>query len=319
MGLLERRHGVHRAPGRGDLGLGLLGRDRLQRRYGGNVRRNFATWSERRRWPGATSIRSTSKRSSACSPSRRAGLHALVLPTISGERSSVVSSGLRVRCPAGTGTERPAHPARRHPGAPRRAGGAGAGDPLLLAGHRDRPLVGQPLPAGDPRLSQDAKVRRWPVESRRALVASLRAPSAPAGPPLASLVAACDPGQLADLAISEGLAGPAHDRLGGLAPAWAGLSTGYRSTAGRRPSPRLPRRAREVRGRARPGQGDLGGAEGPGAGRAQLPGGAPRLRGPRPDGCPWAAAGSAQRPARALGRSSPSRTGHWSSRGPRVS
>ena len=67
-------------------------------------------------------------------------------------------------------------------------------------------------------MSQDVKVRRWPVEARRALVASLRAPSAPAGPPLASLVAACDPGQLADLAISEGLAGPAHDRLGGLLP-----------------------------------------------------------------------------------------------------
>ena len=49
-------------------------------------------------------------------------------------------------------------------------------------------------------------------------MASLRAASAPAGPPLASLVAACDPGQLADLAISEGLAGPAHDRLGGLLP-----------------------------------------------------------------------------------------------------
>jgi hypothetical protein len=60
--------------------------------------------------------------------------------------------------------------------------------------------------------------RRWPAESRRALVASLRSPSAPAGPPLASAVAACDPEQLADLAISEGLAGPAHDRLAGLLP-----------------------------------------------------------------------------------------------------
>ena len=67
-------------------------------------------------------------------------------------------------------------------------------------------------------MSQDVKVRRWPAEARRALVASLRASSAPAGPTLASLVAACDPGQLADLAISEGLAGPAHDRLGGLLP-----------------------------------------------------------------------------------------------------
>jgi Uncharacterised nucleotidyltransferase len=67
-------------------------------------------------------------------------------------------------------------------------------------------------------LSQDVKAGRWPVESRRALIASLRAPSASAGLPLASLVAACDPGQLADLAISEGLAGPAHDRLGDLLP-----------------------------------------------------------------------------------------------------
>ena len=67
-------------------------------------------------------------------------------------------------------------------------------------------------------MSQQTKARRWPVESRRALVASLRASSAPAGSPLASLVAACDPEQLADLAISEGLAGPVHDRLGGLLP-----------------------------------------------------------------------------------------------------
>jgi Uncharacterised nucleotidyltransferase len=67
-------------------------------------------------------------------------------------------------------------------------------------------------------LSHDVKVRRWPAEARRALVGSLRASSAPAGPPLASLVADCDSGQLADLAISEGLAGPAYDRLGGLLP-----------------------------------------------------------------------------------------------------
>jgi hypothetical protein len=60
---------------------------------------------------------------------------------------------------------------------------------------------------------------RRPVESRRALVASLRAePSASAGPSLASLVAACDPEQLADLVISEGLAGPAQERLAGLLP-----------------------------------------------------------------------------------------------------
>jgi Uncharacterised nucleotidyltransferase/Polysaccharide biosynthesis protein len=56
------------------------------------------------------------------------------------------------------------------------------------------------------------------LDTRRALVASLRAPSASAGPPLASLVAACDPGELAGLAISEGLAGPARSRLGALLP-----------------------------------------------------------------------------------------------------
>ena len=61
--------------------------------------------------------------------------------------------------------------------------------------------------------------RRWPAESRRALVASLRAgPSAPAELPLAALVAACDPEQLADLVIAEGLAGPAQERLAGLLP-----------------------------------------------------------------------------------------------------
>ena len=65
---------------------------------------------------------------------------------------------------------------------------------------------------------QGTRARRWPAASRRALIASLRAPSAPAGPALASLVAACDAGQLADLAISEGLAGPAHERLGHLLP-----------------------------------------------------------------------------------------------------
>jgi hypothetical protein len=67
-------------------------------------------------------------------------------------------------------------------------------------------------------LSQDAQVRRWSVESRRALLASLRTPSGPDEPSLASLVAACNPEHLADLAISEGLAGPAHDGLGGLLP-----------------------------------------------------------------------------------------------------
>jgi hypothetical protein len=68
------------------------------------------------------------------------------------------------------------------------------------------------------RPGHDAKAGRWPVESRRALIASLRAPSAPAGTPLASLVAACDPRQLVDLAISEGLAGPAREKLGVLLP-----------------------------------------------------------------------------------------------------
>ena len=56
---------------------------------------------------------------------------------------------------------------------------------------------------------------RWP-ETRRALLASLRAH--PAEPSLASLVAACDSGRLTDLAISEGLAGPAREKLGQLLP-----------------------------------------------------------------------------------------------------
>jgi putative nucleotidyltransferase-like protein len=63
-----------------------------------------------------------------------------------------------------------------------------------------------------------AVVPSRPLAPRRALVTSLRAPSAPAGPPLASLAAACDPAALADLAVSEGLAGPVQARLGGLLP-----------------------------------------------------------------------------------------------------
>ena len=59
----------------------------------------------------------------------------------------------------------------------------------------------------------------WPAETRRALVAALRADSAVSGGlPLASLVTACDPWQLADLAIAEGVAGPAYARLSGLIP-----------------------------------------------------------------------------------------------------
>jgi hypothetical protein len=62
-----------------------------------------------------------------------------------------------------------------------------------------------------------------PPECRRALVASLRArPSTPAWPPLESLVVACDQGKLTDLAISEGLAGPANKRLRVLIPAELG-------------------------------------------------------------------------------------------------
>ena len=62
-------------------------------------------------------------------------------------------------------------------------------------------------------------IRSWPVTSRRALVASLRTGSpVPAEPSLATVVAGCDPGQLADLAISEGLAGPVFNRLDGLLP-----------------------------------------------------------------------------------------------------
>lgn len=67
-------------------------------------------------------------------------------------------------------------------------------------------------------MSQGTRARRWPRGSRNALVASLRAPGAPTELSLASLVAACDPAELADLAISEGLAGPVQDRLGGLLP-----------------------------------------------------------------------------------------------------
>ena len=58
------------------------------------------------------------------------------------------------------------------------------------------------------------------VTPRRALAASLRAPSGPGqgGPGLVALVAGCDPEQLADLAVSDGLAGPAQAGLGGLLP-----------------------------------------------------------------------------------------------------
>lgn len=60
-------------------------------------------------------------------------------------------------------------------------------------------------------------MRHRPTASRRALVASLRSDlSSPEGSSLTSLVAACDPDQLADLALSEGLAGPAHEGLGAL-------------------------------------------------------------------------------------------------------
>lgn len=81
------------------------------------------------------------------------------------------------------------------------------------------------IPPWSPALSRAVavKARRSSAESRRALVASLRAgASTPAGLSLASLVAACDPGQLADIAISEGLAGSANQRLGGLLPAGPG-------------------------------------------------------------------------------------------------
>ncbi|MGD0247325.1 MAG: nucleotidyltransferase family protein [Streptosporangiaceae bacterium] len=62
-----------------------------------------------------------------------------------------------------------------------------------------------------------ARPARSPA-ARRALIASLRAPARPAGPALESLVAACDPEELADLALSEGLAGPACAKLGALLP-----------------------------------------------------------------------------------------------------
>jgi hypothetical protein len=89
------------------------------------------------------------------------------------------------------------------------------------------PRPTDPGPAAAPhrpyRPGQETGVCHWPAESRRALVALLRAEQAtPAGSPLASLVAACDPGQLADLAISEGLAGPVWEKLSALVPAGPG-------------------------------------------------------------------------------------------------
>jgi hypothetical protein len=75
-----------------------------------------------------------------------------------------------------------------------------------------------------PRQAQETKARYWPAETRRALTASLRAgPPAPTGTSLAALVAACDPDQLAGLAISEGLAGPAYEKLVGLIPPGPGF------------------------------------------------------------------------------------------------
>lgn len=59
----------------------------------------------------------------------------------------------------------------------------------------------------------------WPAETRQTLAASLRAGSSiPREATLPSLVVGCDPGQLVDLAICEGLAGPCYERLGGLVP-----------------------------------------------------------------------------------------------------
>lgn len=53
----------------------------------------------------------------------------------------------------------------------------------------------------------------------RALLAALRTGPAPiAGPRLGQLVAACDPAQLVGTVLAEGLAGPAHERLGHLLP-----------------------------------------------------------------------------------------------------
>jgi hypothetical protein len=67
-------------------------------------------------------------------------------------------------------------------------------------------------------------LRYWPAGTRRALVASLRAgPPASTEAPLAALVAACDPEQLAGLAIAEGLAGPAYEKLGGSIPPGPGF------------------------------------------------------------------------------------------------
>lgn len=86
------------------------------------------------------------------------------------------------------------------------------------------------------RRGQRAAIARWPAKSRLALVASLRAgPSNLTRPSLASLVAGCDPGQLSDLAIAEGLAGPAYVKLGVLLPPGpsARLATEARQDAAR--------------------------------------------------------------------------------------
>jgi hypothetical protein len=66
----------------------------------------------------------------------------------------------------------------------------------------------------------------WAAETRRAIVASLRSGAVYSGwTPLASSVAACDPGQLANLAIFEGLAGSAGK--GSAAWSRSGLALGW--------------------------------------------------------------------------------------------
>ncbi|MGH9106036.1 MAG: nucleotidyltransferase family protein [Acidimicrobiales bacterium] len=73
-----------------------------------------------------------------------------------------------------------------------------------------------PRPGLVPRYSAG---RHWSPEARRALVASLRSgPPGSAGSALAEAVGRCDPGELVDLAVSEGIAGPALEGLGHLLP-----------------------------------------------------------------------------------------------------
>ncbi len=91
-----------------------------------------------------------------------------------------------------------------------------------------RPLgqggVSQDVPSASIGMSE----RHWSRSARRALLASLAGEyGANAGPPLSSLVAACDQEELVSLALSEGVAGPAIDKLGPLLAPSARTKTAY--------------------------------------------------------------------------------------------